>query len=938
MKNNIAKITAYVLSLILAAASIVYPVHAEETTEQAGAFTVTGEQGGWTYENNILKINNSGNYKISGTGKETYDGIYVGENFEGTIEIENIKISRTPENQCAFEVHNTANLILKLSGENELSSGLYRAGLEFASAVSGHLTITSETNGSLIANSGGNAAGIGGGKAEGTTRGDNITISGGTIIAIGGKNGSSGNKIVSGAGIGGAGTETRRDNGGNITITGGTVTAKCEGAGAGIGNGYSGNKSKVTITGGSVTAVSEDGGAGIGSDYWAYGKSEIRIEGGTVTAISNNGKSGIDDNSGSTIITGGSVKAVNNTTPIAGEPTDGNGRKVFLVSLDNQSGVNSIFVDNKDYKIAGNHTDDDSFYLYMPEKLSHALKAGEKNYVAAWDSTDSKFSIEEGKLLAPTPIISETDKTSKTIVISDLIDADNYGGAEYKLGDGAWGTENSFDNLTPDTEYTICARYKGNTSYHISNEAEKTIKTLKIGTVEEPQNLETVYGKKLSDITLPAGWEWVDANTVVNIGTQTYSARLNVSEKEDEYDYTDIDGYNSQNHWVERNLTVIVNKAVPTYEVPTGLTSTYGKTLKDISLPEGFTWKDETESVGNVGNNTFKVTYTPTDTENYEIVENIEVVVKVEKAIPDYEIPSGLTIIKGETLASVKLPEGFAWKDETQKADEEGNHVYEAVFTPEDTEHYQIVQVQISVKVILKASVINHIPLIIAEDKVLNVGDTFNPLEDVTAEDKEDGNLTKDIKIISNTVNTEKTGRYEVVYQVTDSQKASCKKIITVIVEEKQSVPEKTVYKIIKGADQSIKYDKKQAVTITCNGEFSKFVSVSVDRKIVDKKNYTVKDGSTILTFNKEYVESLAAGKHVVRFNYIDGYVETTLEIEEMQAAQEPPTLEFEPKDTQDSSTENNDVKTGDTSNIIFWSVMLIASAIIVLKKEKCKE
>ncbi len=84
------------------------------------------------------------------------------------------------------------------------------------------------------------------------------------------------------------------------------------------------------------------------------------------------------------------------------------------------------------------------------------------------------------------------------------------------------------------------------------------------------------------------------------------------------------------------------------------------------------------------------------------------------------------------------------------------------------------------------ASVINEVPSIIATDKMLIVGDIFDPLKDVTAFDKEDGDLTDKIEVLHSNVDTSKAGVYEVTYKVTDSQGASCVKTITVTVKEKK--------------------------------------------------------------------------------------------------------------------------------------------------------
>ncbi|WGX77601.1 DUF5011 domain-containing protein (plasmid) [Paraclostridium bifermentans] len=82
-------------------------------------------------------------------------------------------------------------------------------------------------------------------------------------------------------------------------------------------------------------------------------------------------------------------------------------------------------------------------------------------------------------------------------------------------------------------------------------------------------------------------------------------------------------------------------------------------------------------------------------------------------------------------------------------------------------------------------STLNHPPVIHAEDKTIEVGDNFNPIDGVTATDKEDGNITKDIKVIENTVDTSKAGTYKVVYEVTDSKGATTTKYITVTVKLK---------------------------------------------------------------------------------------------------------------------------------------------------------
>lgn len=97
----------------------------------------------------------------------------------------------------------------------------------------------------------------------------------------------------------------------------------------------------------------------------------------------------------------------------------------------------------------------------------------------------------------------------------------------------------------------------------------------------------------------------------------------------------------------------------------------------------------------------------------------------------------------------------------------------------------------ITVTVNPKMEPLNEAPTIDVTDKEITVGDKFDPKDDVTAKDKEDGNLTDKIEILKNTVNPSKPGVYEVTYKVTDSKGASCTKTIKVTVKEKAPAPSK---------------------------------------------------------------------------------------------------------------------------------------------------
>ena len=127
----------------------------------------------------------------------------------------------------------------------------------------------------------------------------------------------------------------------------------------------------------------------------------------------------------------------------------------------------------------------------------------------------------------------------------------------------------------------------------------------------------------------------------------------------------------------------VVAKATPTYTAPTGLTAKYGQTLADVTLPDGWSWMDSSESVGGASTaaKTFQATFTPTDTENYNAVENIELEVMVNKA--DGGSLKTVELAQKYTDASVHtytpdwsgLPSGQAWSYNSDYSVSTGSNV-----------------------------------------------------------------------------------------------------------------------------------------------------------------------------------------------------------------------------------------------------------------------
>lgn len=183
---------------------------------------------------------------------------------------------------------------------------------------------------------------------------------------------------------------------------------------------------------------------------------------------------------------------------------------------------------------------------------------------------------------------------------------------------------------------------------------------------------------------------------------------------------------------------------------------------------------------------TWYVKATVEGTDDYSRLTSLPVSFEIAKAVPSPEKITGLVLGQGQPLSNIELPKQFKWVDETLTAGDLGIHTFKAVYTPEDADNYETIEVEIEVEVVPAPIAINHVPIISASDKTLTIGDRFDPLEDVTATDKEDGDLTSKIKVINNTVDTNKAGIYEVTYRITDSLGASVTKTINVTVKAKE--------------------------------------------------------------------------------------------------------------------------------------------------------
>lgn len=98
----------------------------------------------------------------------------------------------------------------------------------------------------------------------------------------------------------------------------------------------------------------------------------------------------------------------------------------------------------------------------------------------------------------------------------------------------------------------------------------------------------------------------------------------------------------------------------------------------------------------------------------------------------------------------------------------------------------------------------------------------------------------------------------------------------------KTAETEKTItYNVLEGANQTVDFDKE--LTFKFDIEYSKFKengNVYIDGELVDSSNYISKEGSTVITFNSDYVKKLSAKEHILKISVVDGEVETKFTLE----------------------------------------------------------
>ena len=244
-------------------------------------------------------------------------------------------------------------------------------------------------------------------------------------------------------------------------------------------------------------------------------------------------------------------------------------------------------------------------------------------YAAVEDASGKLSEVETGSFTAKKTVPAEAlalnvSAYADTVSVELLADTEEYGKAVYRLLDASgqtvlkdWQEDHVFAGLTENTVYTVNAKYSGSDAYMESETASRQVTTKRWASVADPENLAARYGQALKDIALPSGWSWADSSVPVTVANSGYEARFQADTER--YDYSRIEGYDSEKGYVARLLPVKVAPAEPVLTWKAGNTQAVVYTGKaaSVAVPEvtlinnesfqgtvSWSWRKESDSSG----------------------------------------------------------------------------------------------------------------------------------------------------------------------------------------------------------------------------------------------------------------------------------------------------------------------------------------------------
>ena len=168
-------------------------------------------------------------------------------------------------------------------------------------------------------------------------------------------------------------------------------------------------------------------------------------------------------------------------------------------------------------------------------------------------------------------------------------------------------------------------------------------------------------------------------------------------------------------------------------------------------------------------------------------------------------------------------------------------------------------------------------------------------------------------------------------------------------ITEAATVTAKLPPKITAGDGATVTQGEKNELTFTSDASFADFLRVELDGTTLDEKNYTKKEGSTIITLNRDFVATLSVGEHTLAIVSQHGTATAkfTVKAKPTETATPQPTVTPQPTAQPTQTAQPQPTvqpvspipRTGDTANPALWFALLIVSgsalaALFVLRRK----
>ena len=146
------------------------------------------------------------------------------------------------------------------------------------------------------------------------------------------------------------------------------------------------------------------------------------------------------------------------------------------------------------------------------------------------------------------------------------------------------------------------------------------------------------------------------------------------------------------------------------------------------------------------------------------------------------------------------------------------------------------------------------------------------------------------------------------------------------------------VYTVLEGENEKFIKNRDKDISVRINADVTLFQKVCIDGKEIDRSNYVVTSGSTIITLKQSYLNKLSIGSHTMKTIFTDGRVAySTITVIEKDNETNNVDKENTNKENNNNLTSSNP-KTGD--NIVTFVAMFMVSVLgiaITVKYKKNK-